>query len=699
MYNACHCNCSSGFANHFTKNLQVSFEDVKLVASQLGFKGKKGLVVEPRVTQKEDEEEDEVVMIEDEESSSGDGHVVEVEEAMAVQGDEVEQYNGQSSREGNFVEQVKSRGRQEARKSPPGKLPKASNGEQAELQSALEDRGELMAEPRGRKEDQEALVGDMSCMLENIAREMLRASSGKQANADNNQDEENSGRACLGFEETITVQGNEVGQQSSRIQRLDEVPHREVEFHDALEGDARVRATSTPLAGSKSPTFPSENDASKISREVPIEQMDENGNQEGDANREERASFSASILREDNQGGFVEESAVGEQEMDIDHSLMEKTRETPIVLGSGDQGLRRSSSASPMVSKSASPMTNPLKGNARRRSQHNGDKELRKCLEDQLKSGRKGDKQPGLKGAKKQKMKHQKVSQEKSKPSYQVTSINTVDSLRIALKRSMTDEENVPLAMQGGAQSSGAVAKTPKKCRKCDKAIRGQSNLCGNCKAIEETQEKMNMKNKEIEEAKRKMKSKQDGSAEVTDETEATRRRQSVATDIGREKQVAMKLGACHNCAGCKTKKGCKEIFKGKKAQKQGGSVNVANEAGNLTRCRRSQSEAGRNAGRAGRGGEMRKVAGNVASGEGGQEDEGRVKENKRARTDKRVSFNEVVKVVEVQGGGRKRPVRSRAGKEEGFYSKYFSEEPELEEDFRCKNCKTRFLSKGKLRR
>ena len=622
---------------------------MKLVASQLGFKGKKGLVVEQRVTQKEDEEEDEVVMIEDEESSSGDGHVVEVEEAMAVQGDEVEQYTGQSSREDNNIEQVKSTSRQEARKSPPG------------------DNGNVRLTFGGN---------------------LPRANYGEQADAA-------VGRNGGDF----TEQGNEVDQQSSRSQRLDEVPVSQVHFQDALEGGAHVRATSTPVAGSKSQTFPSENDASKISREVAIEQMDENGNQEGDANREERESFSASPLREDTQGGFVEASAVGEQDMDIDHSLMEKTRETPIALGSGDLGLRRSRSASPMVSKSASPMTNPLKGNARRRSQHNGDKELRKCLEDQLKSGRKGDKQPGLKGAKKQKMKHQKVSQEKSKPSYQVTSINTVDSLRIALKRSMTDEENVPLAMQGGAQSSGAVAKTPKKCRKCDKAIRGQSNLCGNCKAIEETQEKMNMKIKEIEEAKRKMKSKQDGSAEVTDETEATRRRQSVATDIGRKKQVAMKLGACHNCAGCKTKKGCKEIFKGKKAQKQGGSVNVANEAGNLTRCRRSQSEAGRNAGRAGRGGEMRKVAGNVASGEGGQEDEGRVKENKRARTDKRVSFNEVVKVVEVQGGGRKRPVRSRAGKEEGFYSKYFSEEPELEEDFRCKNCKTRFLSKGKLRR
>ena len=533
-------------------NLQVSFEDVKLVASQLGFKGKKGLVVEQRVTQKEDEEEDEVVMIEDEESSGGDGLVLGVvEEAMAVQGDEVEQYTGQSSREDNNIEQVKSTSRQEARKSPPG------------------DNGNVRLTFGGN---------------------LPRANYGEQADAA-------VGRNGGDF----TEQGNEVDQQSSRSQRLDEVPVSQVHFQDALEGGAHVRATSTPVAGSKSQTFPSENDASKISREVAIEQMDENGNQEGDANREERESFSASPLREDTQGGFVEASAVGEQDMDIDHSLMEKTRETPIALGSGDLGLRRSRSASPMVSKSASPMTNPLKGNARRRSQHNGDKELRKCLEDQLKSGRKGDKQPGLKGAKKQKMKHQKVSQEKSKPSYQVTSINTVDSLRIALKRSMTDEENVPLAMQGGAQSSGAVAKTPKKCRKCDKAIRGQSNICGNCKAIEETQEKMNMKIKEIEEAKRKMKSKQDGSAEVTDETEATRRRQSVATDIGRKKQVAMKLGACHNCAGCKTKKGCKEIFKGKKAQKQGGSVNVANEAGNLTRCRRSQSEAGRNAGRAGR--------------------------------------------------------------------------------------------------
>merc|ERR1719341_3151987 len=116
----------------------------------------------------------------------------------------------------------------------------------------------------------------------------------------------------------------------------------------------------------------------------------------------------------------------------------------------------------------------------------------------------------------------------------------------------------------------------------------------------------MNMKNKEVVMSPPMIQDTKDGSAEVTDETEATRRRQSVATNIGRKKQVAMKLGACHNCAGCKTKKGCKEIFKWKKAQKQGGSVNVANKAGNLTRCRRSQSEAGRNAvKKAGQGGSV----------------------------------------------------------------------------------------------
>ena len=289
-------------------NLQVSFEDVKLVASQLGFKGKKGLVVEQRVTQKEDEEEDEVVMIEDEESSGGDGLVLGVvEEAMAVQGDEVEQYTGQSSREDNNIEQVKSTSRQEARKSPPG------------------DNGNVRLTFGGN---------------------LPRANYGEQADAA-------VGRNGGDF----TEQGNEVDQQSSRSQRLDEVPVSQVHFQDALEGGAHVRATSTPVAGSKSQTFPSENDASKISREVAIEQMDENGNQEGDANREERESFSASPLREDTQGGFVEASAVGEQDMDIDHSLMEKTRETPIALGSGDLGLRRSRSASPRSLKSTTMAT------------------------------------------------------------------------------------------------------------------------------------------------------------------------------------------------------------------------------------------------------------------------------------------------------------------------------------------------------
>lgn len=56
----------------------MSFEDVKLVADQLGFKGKKGLVKEPRVTK----EEEEVVIIEYEENCVGVG-----EETIVVEGD------------------------------------------------------------------------------------------------------------------------------------------------------------------------------------------------------------------------------------------------------------------------------------------------------------------------------------------------------------------------------------------------------------------------------------------------------------------------------------------------------------------------------------------------------------------------------------------------------------------------------------
>ena len=72
--------------------------------------------------------------------------------------------------------------------------------------------------------------------------------------------------------------------------------------------------------------------------------------------------------------------------------------------------------------------------------------------------------------------------------------------------------------------------------------------------------------------------------------------------------------------------------------------------------------------------------------------------EDKQARNGKRVSFNETVKVsAEVQIGGSQRPVRSTARKEKGCYAKYFSEEPECEESFRCTNCKSRFSSMQKL--
>lgn len=147
---------------------------------------------------------------------------------------------------------------------------------------------------------------------------------------------------------------------------------------------------------------------------------------------------------------------------------------------------------------------------------------------------------------------------------------------------------------------------------------------------------------------------------------------------------------------GDRPKKGCKDIAKWKEAPKQPGGV-VANKA-TREEARRSQSVS-TNAGRvnwwsgADQGSGKRKVdVSETLEGEG-QDDEVRV-ENKRARNGKRVSFNEAVKVgAEVQSGGSQRPVRSTAWKEKGF----FCEELEREERFRCKNCKARFSSKGKL--
>ena len=87
-----------------------------------------------------------------------------------------------------------------------------------------------------------------------------------------------------------------------------------------------------------SPTFPSESNAGETPRvEVLVEQFNENGNQESGVISEARARFSMGPLmaRQGTQGGFVEASAVGEQDMDLDLSLMEKTSESQIDLRSG----------------------------------------------------------------------------------------------------------------------------------------------------------------------------------------------------------------------------------------------------------------------------------------------------------------------------------------------------------------------------
>jgi len=622
---------------------QVSFEDVKLVADQLGFKGKKGLVKEPRVTK----EEEEVVIIEYEENCVGVG-----EETIVVEDDEVVQSNGQSSREDNIIEKEKLMGgRQGTRESQTegnrnvriyfgGNLSQASNGGQANAEVAA-----------GRNGGEENL-SDMSWG-------MLQASTEQQASAD--------------------------------------------------------IVTSTPVAGSKGwvaqhddpcSTLFSENDAKKTSWvKAPTEQTDENGNQEDGANPGGRASFSASMGRKDIREGIVEESALGEQDMDLDESLMQKTREPQSGLGCGDQGVRTRRSTSPMM-RSASPMMNPLTGNARR-SKHNDNMELRRSLngevtlegvqlqQDEINSVIKVDKQHEIKGTmqEKKRTKQRKGLLERSRPFFQIASSS---SLRIAIKRSRMEGENV----QGCAQSSGAVVKPPKMCRKCDKAIRDQSNLCGNCKAvyhvrcssgtlqgkgwvcklckkntkreIKKTKEKMKKTQeeiKEIEEARKKVKHKQDGSADGTGKArKATRpghmrRSQSVYTDMGRNSQLVMK-----QTRGQKSGVPASTV----PDVMHDGSVNVTNKAGKLNVSKG-----------AGLGCEKRKVDGNVAP--GGEE---------RARINKRVSFDANVKYVGAQSGGSKRRTACR---EEGFFSKFWDEHYR-EEGFRCKNCKTKFPSVGRLR-
>ena len=150
------------------------------------------------------------------------------------------------------------------------------------------------------------------------------------------------------------------GIQGFREDVPDVIPCRQVEFQGAPEeeetGSQSLRATSTSVAtvakslaahhDDPAPILCGENNSDTTSSaEVPLEQIDVNGNQEEDqAISEARATFSigALMMREDIQGGIVEASqrqeAVGEeQDMELDHSLMEKTRESQIDLGSGGQ--------------------------------------------------------------------------------------------------------------------------------------------------------------------------------------------------------------------------------------------------------------------------------------------------------------------------------------------------------------------------
>ena len=601
-------------------NPQVSFEDVKSAAGQLGFKGKDGLVVEPRTT---------------------------------VRGEDQCEDLGGNGEPRNTVGDVMIREEVE--------IPDAENGAVGGSKNVSE--GNVDGVAKG--------VGEVS---------------------------EHEGVGQLDRRGVQGVGGNV----QARIQEIvEEVPSGQDEFQGALEEDETasqsVRATSTPVAAGKSlvahydnpgPTFSSENNAGETSRvEAPIQQIDENGNQQSEAISEARAtsSMGALMVREGTQGGFVEASAFGEQDMDLDLSLMEKTSESQIDLGSGGQGPRSRS-------RSGSRMMNLLNGSAsKRRVQKVGlhDGMLKKALHGKEIS--KNMNMQEIQGTQQQQVLHKRSNQV-------ATSI-------------------------GG------------ECRKCGKALRrNKGNLCVECEGVFHVKcstkkfegEGWVCKRCKKQGAREKPVQNQGGAGDsAANEGEVTTCSQSVSTKItsgaqeGLVRQVAIGVGekpsACKNCSGCARKKGCKKVAIWNKAQKQTGWVVVNNSKKVARRSLSVSTNIGRAAPLEGAVKQVatdkkvvnpvsrkRKMVESEASEKAAQRWE--EKSNKRARIDKRVGFNKVASVKgrsrstlgeETRSLGSERPVRSSARKEMGSYW----EEPVREERLRCKYCKTSFSAASKLRR
>ena len=593
-------------------NPQVSVEDVKLVAAQLGFKGKDELVMELRTT------------IQGEGGPDGPGGP-----------------DGQDGPDGDInVDEQGSR---------------STLGEKAGLVAesrAGQDRCEDLhcsGEPRNVVDDV------MICEEEEIPDGGNGAADGGKndnegyVNASLAQEvgelAEHEGFGQLDREDIQSVGGN--------VQGIDgEVPGSQVEFRGALEEDTAsqsARATSTPVAVAKSliahhddpdPISLSERDAGKVL-------IDDNGNLESEDISEARATFSmgALMVREGIQGGIVEASADGEQDMDLDHSLMEKTRESQIDLGSGDQGPRSRS-------KSASRLMTLLKSSSRKRRMQQGPLKVglhKGMLKKTINYG---------KGFSKDLNKNV-VQKEKTKLRF----VRVMQEMEDIKQQHVEGSHNKRIQMRRDAQTNQIATSVQRECRKCGKEVRRDKGyICVACAGVFHV--KCSLRKLEGEgwvckgckkQVCGKQMQKQDEAGDSAAKAgKVTGRSQSVSTVIaigsqeGLVRQVAEKEeikeggkpSACKNCSGCARKKGCKEIAKWKEVQKQPGGA-VSNKVRKEARCSQSVST---NAGRVTRWGGVdqgsRKRRMDRSEALEGKRPEAEMRlEDKQARNGKRVSF------------------------------------------------------------
>ena len=631
-------------------NPQVSFGDVKIAAAQLGFKGKDGLVMEPRTT------------------ILGEGGSDEPDEDLDEQGER----EALGEKEGLVGESTTRAG-----------------------QGQCEDFGGN-GEPNNAVDD--VMIGEE---VEIPGGENGAAGGGKNGNVDVLPQEvgeavEHEGVGQLDRGDIQGVGGN--------VQEVvEEVPSSQVEFQGALEEDETasrsVRATSTPVAGGNS-----ENNAGKTSR-VEIEQIDENGNEEGEAISEARATFSMGALmaREGIQEGFVEASSVGEQDMLLDLSLMEKTRDSQINLGSGGQGPRSRS-------RSASRVMNLLKGSAKKRHVQQG---LHKGMLKKAINGN-GISKTNVLQKEKTQLRFMKVMQD----------IKDTQQYEGLHKRSML--------MQGDSLSNQTATNIGRECRKCGKAVRrAKGYLCVECEGVFHVRcsaRKFVGEGWVCQRCKKQASEKpvqKQGGAGAGDWAakagKVTRRSHSVSTKIASGAQECLvgqvaidegeKPSACNACTGCARKKGCKKLARWNQVQKQAGGV-AAKKARKV--LRRSQSVS-TNIGRvAPLKGPVKQVASDekVAKVVNRRQESGKrkmgeseaperavqgleEKGTKRACIDKRVGFNKAGKRRSSTLVGSERPVRSSARKEVGSYW----EKPAIEERLRCKYCKASFSAASRLHR